>query len=93
MRTISEPIDTSITRDFADIPSSKQPARHETDPTLAAALFAAWSGDPAVVVTPFTRLATAERAEVEAEGAALAGFLAADAPGRAVRLLPPEDGR
>ena len=25
-------------------------AAHQTDPTLAAALFAAWSGDPAVVV-------------------------------------------
>src|SRR5438477_6920485 len=31
-------------------PVVTSPAAHQTDPTLAAALFAAWSGDPAVVV-------------------------------------------
>jgi hypothetical protein len=31
-------------------PVSRPAAPHDTDPTLAAALFAAWSGDPAVVV-------------------------------------------
>jgi hypothetical protein len=32
-------------------PSAPQPiSPHESDPTVAAALFAAWSGDPAVVV-------------------------------------------
>jgi hypothetical protein len=31
-------------------PSEKPAALHHTDPALAAALFAAWSGDPAVVV-------------------------------------------
>jgi hypothetical protein len=40
--TRTDPIDTPIL--------AAQPAPHETDPILAAALFAAWSGDPAVVV-------------------------------------------
>src|SRR5437660_2210931 len=31
-------------------PVPTPPAAHQTDPTVAAALFAAWSGDPAVVV-------------------------------------------
>src|SRR5437879_12669621 len=31
-------------------PAPKPAAPHETDPAVAAALFAAWSGDPAVVV-------------------------------------------
>jgi hypothetical protein len=42
----------------------------------------------AVVVTPFALLAARDRAEVEAEGAALVGFLAADAAMRDVRLPP-----
>jgi hypothetical protein len=50
-------------------------------------------GDTAsVVVTPFARLAAAARAEVEAEGAALAAFLAAGAAAPDVRLRPPEAG-
>src|SRR5215831_1846545 len=32
------------------LPIPIAPAPHQTDPTIAAALFAAWSGDPAVVV-------------------------------------------
>jgi hypothetical protein len=45
-----------------------------------------------LVVTPFSRLAAADRADVEAEGAALVSFLAAGAPAQDVRLLAAEDG-
>jgi hypothetical protein len=47
---IPEPIDTSITPDSAEHPANNHAALHETDPTLVAALFTAWSGDPAVIV-------------------------------------------
>ena len=55
MRTLAEPSITSVASSTAPAPSSSTstlpPGRaHEPDPVLAAALFAAWSGDPAVVV-------------------------------------------
>ncbi len=50
MRTLSHPA-ASATASLPASPPVEQPAApHHTDPTLGAALFAAWSGDPALVV-------------------------------------------
>jgi AAA domain len=57
MRTLAEPSITSAASSTAPASSSSTSTRppaqapHQADPVLAAALFAAWSGDPAVVVT------------------------------------------
>ncbi len=50
MRTLSDSVASAIRRTESSFEASKPVALHQTDPTLAAALFAAWSGDPAVVV-------------------------------------------
>ncbi len=50
MRTLSDSVAAAIRRTESSFEASKPVALHQTDPTLAAALFAAWSGDPAVVV-------------------------------------------
>ena len=49
MRTLPQTAGSSTTTAPA-APAPKPAAPHETDPAVAAALFAAWSGDPAVVV-------------------------------------------
>jgi hypothetical protein len=43
-----------------------------------------------VVVKPFAPLATADQYEVEAEGAALAAFLAEEAEAAGIQVLDPE---
>ena len=48
MRTLPQSAVSSTTTPAAPAPNPAAP--HETDPSVAAALFAAWSGDPAVVV-------------------------------------------
>ncbi|MBV9544373.1 MAG: AAA family ATPase, partial [Chloroflexi bacterium] len=50
MRTLPESVSAESRSTPLPTPIPTAPAPHETDPTLAAALFAAWSGDPAVVV-------------------------------------------
>src|SRR5438132_3109239 len=49
MRTLPQTAGSSTTTAPA-APAPKPAVPHETDPSVAAALFAAWSGDPAVVV-------------------------------------------
>jgi hypothetical protein len=48
MRTVAQTAGAATAAPAAPAPPAAAP--HQTDPTLAAALFAAWSGDPAVVV-------------------------------------------
>ena len=43
-------LNSAPTPSATTVPPPVPTALHHTDPTLAAALFAAWSGDPAVVV-------------------------------------------
>jgi hypothetical protein len=50
MRTLQQPAPSATTSLLASQPVEQAAAPHRTDPTLGAALFAAWSGDPAVVV-------------------------------------------
>src|SRR3989442_9495592 len=49
MRTLPQTAGSSTTTAPA-APAPKPAVPHETDPAVAAAVFAAWSGDPAVVV-------------------------------------------
>src|SRR5215471_19261472 len=50
MRTFLSGAVASAGQQPLEAPVPIQTVVHETDPTIAAALFAAWSGDPAVVV-------------------------------------------
>ncbi|MBV9326764.1 MAG: AAA family ATPase [Chloroflexi bacterium] len=50
MRTLPESSTARSNSEPTPKPVPTSLAAHETDPTLAAALFAAWSGDPAVVI-------------------------------------------